>query len=144
MSPSNHKRKSLSPKSSALNAWQTSALSAGATKDHLKPDAVVKPKSEAHSSNTSTSSRASTNSRSSNSSQQTTMRNAKGMRTTSKFIFFWGGSLSNWNLGAHISGQRALDILVPLLDENSEGSSYPSTNRIATHMLATHTFNCGE
>jgi predicted NAD-dependent protein-ADP-ribosyltransferase YbiA (DUF1768 family) len=137
-------RKRLSPKSSALSAWQTSALSAGATSDHLNPNSIIKPKRMPHSRNTSTSSRASTKSRSSNSSQHANTRNAKGTRSTDTYILFWGGPLSNWNLGARFSGQRALDLLLPLLDKNSAGSSYPCKMRVATHMLATHSFNCGE
>jgi hypothetical protein len=144
MSPSNHKRKSLSLKSSALSAWQTSALSAGAMKDHLKPNAILKPKSKAQSGSIFKRSRTSTIFRRTNLSQHTNTRNAKGTRTTPKCIFFWGGPLSNCNLGAHFSGQRALDILHSLLDKNSKGPSYPLTKRTATHMLATHTSDCGE
>ena len=63
---------------------------------------------------------------------------------TESFILFWGGPLSNWNQGTRFSGWRAMDLLLPRLDALNLPGSFPSHKRLATQLLCTHQFGCGE
>lgn len=66
----------------------------------------------------------------------------RGTRITDKHILFWGGVLSNWNLGATFPGRRMLDLLIPRLAEH--GVDHPRETAISTNLLEHHDFVCGE
>jgi ribA/ribD-fused uncharacterized protein len=66
----------------------------------------------------------------------------RGTRITDKHILFWGGVLSNWNVGNSFSGKRVVELLVPRLAE--QGAEHPSITAISTKLLEHHDFVCGE
>lgn len=66
----------------------------------------------------------------------------RGTRITDKHIIFWGGVLSNWNLGSTFSGKRVVELLVPRLAE--QGVEHPGLTTMSTKLLEHHNFVCGE
>jgi len=66
----------------------------------------------------------------------------RGTRITEKHIIFWGGVLSNWNLGSPFSGKRIVEVLIPRLDE--QGVKHPGLSAMSTKLLEHHSFVCGE
>lgn len=66
----------------------------------------------------------------------------RGTRITDKHILFWGGVLSNWNLGATFPGRRVVDLLIPRLAEHEV--DHPRRTSISTKLLEHHDFVCGE
>lgn len=68
---------------------------------------------------------------------------ARGTRITDKHILFWGGPLSNWNVGVPFSGRRAMNLLIERLDKAGI-TSHPSPTALATELMARHVFACGE
>ena len=68
---------------------------------------------------------------------------SKGTRITDTHNLFLSGPLSNWCTDATpFCGTRALEILLPRLDE--AGVNHPSPSALSTKLLARHSFNCGE
>ncbi|KAI1617021.1 hypothetical protein EDD37DRAFT_604323 [Exophiala viscosa] len=68
---------------------------------------------------------------------------ARGTRITSQHILFWGGPLSNWNIGFPFSGRHAMDLLITRLGEAGI-KAHPSRTALATELMARHDFVCGE
>ncbi|KIV97454.1 hypothetical protein PV10_01205 [Exophiala mesophila] len=66
----------------------------------------------------------------------------KGTLMTEKHILFWGGPLSNWNLGALFPGDRVLSLLLPRLDDAQ--IPHPKETSLGTSLIRNHEFNCGE
>ncbi|KIV79619.1 hypothetical protein PV11_07170 [Exophiala sideris] len=75
--------------------------------------------------------------------QQKQTPTARGTRITAEHILFWGGPLSNWNVGSPFSGRRAMDLLITRLEEAGI-KQYPSRTALTTEMMARHDFVCGE
>lgn len=71
---------------------------------------------------------------------------ARGTRVTDKHIIFLNGPLSNWNVGEPFSGARAMDLLIPWLDDDETLGplSHPSRTALSTRLMHRHEFLCGE
>ncbi|KAK5464907.1 hypothetical protein LTS15_001470 [Exophiala xenobiotica] len=74
--------------------------------------------------------------------ETTTTPRVRNTRITPTHILFWSGPLSNWNVGAPFSGRRAMDLLIPRLDEAK--IAHPSRNALSTQLMSRHDFVCGE
>lgn len=68
--------------------------------------------------------------------------NIRSSRVNENFIFFWGGPLSNWNLGTKFPGSRCLELLLPRLEEIK--IKHPASDAFSTLLLRSHDFVCGE
>jgi predicted NAD-dependent protein-ADP-ribosyltransferase YbiA (DUF1768 family) len=77
-----------------------------------------------------------------NETTTTTTPRVRNTRITPTHILFWSGPLSNWNVGAPFSGRRAMDLLIPRLDEAK--IAHPSRNALSTQLMSRHDFVCGE
>ncbi|KIW53064.1 hypothetical protein PV05_08663 [Exophiala xenobiotica] len=66
----------------------------------------------------------------------------RSTRITPTHILFWGGPLSNWNVGVPFSGGRAIDLLIPQLDDAK--IAHPSRSALSTQLMSRHDFVCGE
>ncbi|KAK4940673.1 hypothetical protein LTR10_019303 [Elasticomyces elasticus] len=75
--------------------------------------------------------------------QQKQTPTARGTRITAEHILFWGGPLSNWNVGSPFSGRRAMDLLISRLEEAGI-KQHPSRTALTTELMARHDFVCGE
>ena len=67
---------------------------------------------------------------------------ANNIRMTDTHIFFWGSFLSNWDRSYSFSGARALELLLPRIDELS--IAHPGPDAFSTQLISKHKFNCGE
>ncbi|KEF60922.1 uncharacterized protein A1O9_02486 [Exophiala aquamarina CBS 119918] len=73
---------------------------------------------------------------------KTSTGKGRGTRITDKYIIFWGGVLSNWNLGSTFSGKRVIELLAPRLAEQEV--EHPGLTTMSTRLLEHHNFVCGE
>ncbi|KAL6246880.1 hypothetical protein RBB50_006187 [Rhinocladiella similis] len=66
----------------------------------------------------------------------------RSTRVTDKYVLFWNGPLSNWNIGQSFSGRRAMDLLIERLDDLE--ITHPSRTGLSTQLMIRHDFVCGE